>query len=139
MPIANYRPVKNVSYLPSDGSAALPVTGILLFNLVESNQILVEATDGQPHVNNAVPRPRTTRITLQGRDLLALRAVDRSAGGGTLQYTLIGLNGAADIPEQAALCYSRGVKAGSTAAQPYTCEIAFDCVTTSSYAIGPQS
>jgi len=139
MPIANYRPVKAVSYLPSDGSAALAVTGILLFNLVESVPIAVEATDGQPHVNNAVPHPRTTRITLRGRDLLALRAVDRAASGGTLQYTVIGLNGAADLPEQAALCYSRGVKAESTAAQPYTCEIAFDCVTTSPYAISPQS
>ena len=139
MPIANYRPVKSVSYLPSDGSSALAVTGILLFNLVESNSILVEATDGQPHVNNAVARPRTTQITLRGRDLIALRAVDRAAAGGTLQYTLIGLNGASDIPEQAALCYSRGVKATATPNQPYSCEIVFDCVTDSSYAISPQS
>lgn len=138
MTIANYRPVKNVSYTPPSGTA-LPITGILSLALAESNQIVVEATDGFAHVNNAVERARTTQITLRCRDLAALRAVDRADKGGTLQYTLIGLNGAADLAEQAALCYSRGLRADGTVSQPYTCEVVFDCVTDQPYAIGAQS
>jgi hypothetical protein len=138
MPIANYRPIKSVAYLPPGGTP-LAIDGILSMSLVESNAIAVEATDGYTHVNNAVAKARTTRLTLRSRDLLALRAVDRAAKGGVLQYTLIGLNGAADIVEQASLCYSRGIRADATVPQPYLCEIAFDCVTDDDYAVGPQS
>ena len=137
MPIHNYRPVKNVTYTPPD-SSTLPIPGILSLNLLESNQILVEATDGFVHANNAVERARTTQITLRSRDLAALRAVDRASKGGTLRYTLIGLNGAGDFAEQAAACHSRGVRADGKTPQPYTCELTFDCVTENDYAITPQ-
>jgi hypothetical protein len=136
MPIAAYRPVKDVAYAPPDGSAAVPLSGILSLALVET--VPVEATDGHAHANNAVARARTTRITLRGRDLAAFRAADRAVRGGTLTYTLIGLNGAADLAEQAAACHSRGLRATADVPQPYTCELAFDCVTDGDYAITPR-
>ncbi len=139
MPIAAYRPVKDVAYLPPDGSAAIPLAGILSFSLAETVPVTVEATDGHAHANNAVARARTTRVTLRGRDLAAFRAADRAARGGTLSYTLIGLNGATDLPEQAAACHSRGVRAAADVPQPYSCELAFDCVTDGDYAITSRS
>ncbi len=106
---------------------------------METVPVTVEATDGAAHANNAVARARTTRIVLRGRDLAAFRAVDRAARGGALAYTLIGLNGAVDILEQAAACHSRGVSASASVPQPYACELAFDCVTDGDYAITPRS
>lgn len=138
MPIATYRPVKDVAYTPPDGSAVVPLSGILSLTLAETVPVSVEATDGHAHANNAVARARTTRITLRGRDLAAFRAADRAARGGILTYTLIGLNGAADLAEQAATCHSRGVQAAAPVPQPYSCELAFDCVTDSDYAITPR-
>ncbi|MDE1170776.1 MAG: hypothetical protein PW734_06145 [Verrucomicrobium sp.] len=137
MPIHNYRPIKDVTYTPPGGSA-LPLTGILSMSVTETSDNLVEATDGYAHANNAVPRARTTQVTLRSRDLAALRAIDRAAQGGVLRYTLIGLGGAADILEQVGQCHSRGVRASATAPQPYTCEVTFDCVTDQDYAVGTQ-
>jgi len=134
--IPSYRPIKSVSYTPPGGTA-LALSGLLAVSVIETNPITVEASDGAPHANNAILGARTTRIVLRGRDLAALRSVDRAVQGGTLAYVLIGLNGAPDSAEQAAHCYSRGLRSDATgpAPRPFTCEIAFDCVTDQPHAI----
>jgi len=128
--IPSYRPIKSVSYTPPGGTA-IPLAGLLAVSVIESAPLTVEASDGAAHADSVVLGARTTRIVLRGRDLSALRAVDRAAQGGTLAYTLIGLNGAPDSAEQAAHCYSRGLRSDATgpAPRPFTCEITFDCVT----------
>ena len=134
MSLPAYRPIKSVSYTPPGGTA-LALSGLLAVTLTESTPLRVEASDGAAHANNVILSARTTRIVLRGRDLVTLRAVDRAAQGGTLAYTLIGLNGSPDSVEQAAHCYSRGLRSDGTAPRPFTCEITFDCVTDQPHAI----